>query len=773
MHIRNRTTGYHRIVQSLHRNPRRRMTVGLAAVLLALLLAGMAVDDLHAQATDPPPPQPALDADTCAEANIFYGAVPPGGEDARVLVFVHGLAGLAQDWWTDATIAGFNDMYLTAYQFGFRTAFVNVNVINPDGACMAERRPALDMLRNGRFLADQIETIVEHYNVRQVDIVAHSKGGIDAQTATVWFGGWRYVRNIITVGTPHQGSILADLLWSPEGEPLGELLGQRDLGTFSLRTPLMKLFRFVTDSSRLGENVEYHSGAGNFWNTPNSLYRILGAWLQAQPNGGPNDGVIVVSSTELAYADRLYIRPWNHSEITLGHNTFPYVLQTLLADITPAGDVAVTGPDIGTIGRAYDFAAILPPRATQPVTYTWQATGQPPVVRSAGTNDTVSFAWDQPGPKQVVVTAANIAGSSTATHTLEINEVTAPAQLAIAGPRIGNATVAYQFTALLPVTTTLPVTYTWQATGQPSVTRSTNSATDIMSFNWQTQGPKAIRVLVENEAGVATAITNVNITAPPPPLSQHRRYVPMIQAGSIIGMRAAQVADSSGTGSNSIVRGGTLATSATAQFPVEPEARAFEVALFTTDPAATATLVGPDGRRIALAPVPNASHDMFAGASLLAGAVDAPAPGEWQVEMQSTQTTAYLALVTLDSTLNVQLAGLGTPLGLPEQLLELEVSSQSEAGETSVDAVTLTVSGGVETAGEVTAQMVYTGPSLDYTIPAELGLYNLSIRASGTTVNGYGFERAFVHPLAVVLPDQVLVDLNRTDFEILFGGYLP
>src|SRR5690606_18802702 len=155
-----------------------------------------------------------------------------------------------------------------------------------------------------------------------------------------------------------------------------------------------------------------------------------------------------------------------------------------------------------------------------------------------------------------------------------------PVQLAIAGPRVGHATVAYQFSALLPVTTTLPVTYTWQATGQPSVTRSTNSATDMMSFNWRTLGPKTIRLLVENEAGVATAVANINITSPPPP-SEHRRYVPMIQAGSIIGMRAAQVADSSGTGSNAIVRGGTLATSATARFPVEPEARAFEVAILT------------------------------------------------------------------------------------------------------------------------------------------------------------------------------------------------
>lgn len=750
---------------------RRRLPFYLLAVLLACCLAGMA-QTAYAQTPSPPPlPQPAPGAAGCIEANIFYGAVPPGGEKARVLVFVPGLAGLAQDWWTDQTVAGLNDMYYYAYGFGYRTAFVNANLIDPNGACSAERRPANDMLRNGQTLAKQIEAIVKYYNVSQVDVVGHSKGGIDAQSATVWFGAWRYVRNIITVGTPYQGSILADLLWSPEGEQLGDLLGQRDAGTFSLRTPLMQLFRLITDSSRLDDSVAYYTGAGNFWDTPDSIFQVLGAWIQAQPEGGgDNDGVIAVSSTRLSYADTLYLQPWNHAEITIGRNTFPYVLKVLLADVAPASDVALEGPATGTVGRDYDFTAILPPRTSQPVTYTWQATGQPTVVRSGGANDAITFAWSDTGPKDVVVTATNIAGSSTATHTVEINEVTGPEQLVLVGPVVGDVRVSYQFSAILPAATTLPITYTWQATGQPTLIHAMDTTQDVMSFNWREPGPKTIRVIAENLAGMTVAAYQINVLTPSYAGTGLNRYFPLMQTLGAPEAGAAQTASLAGAGSNTILRGGTLDLRATARFPVEPEASRMQVSLFTTDPAAAATLVGPDGSRAGLAAVPGAGTDFFAGAAALAGTVDAPAPGEWQVEMQSAQATAYLLLVTLDSSLIVQLRGVTNPIGLPEQLLELEAASQSSAGDTQVNTLILAVAG-EEMGDGSAAQAASAGPALSYTTPAKPGLYSLSIQALGTTANGYAFERAFMQPLAVI-PSRLSLEDIETILDLL-KGFLP
>src|SRR5688572_13078820 len=59
------------------------------------------------------------------QPNIFYGDVPVGGENAPVLVFVHGMNSNAATWFTPP-----NDMYLRAYAAGYRTAFVSLSEDN-------------------------------------------------------------------------------------------------------------------------------------------------------------------------------------------------------------------------------------------------------------------------------------------------------------------------------------------------------------------------------------------------------------------------------------------------------------------------------------------------------------------------------------------------------------------------------------------------------------------------------------------------------------------
>ncbi|HEY63328.1 MAG TPA: hypothetical protein G4O02_02035 [Caldilineae bacterium] len=317
---------------------KRLVIYGMIPFLLAyalLLLNGkliMASPHPHAKMdlVLPPTPQPLPPTGDCTLDNIFYGAVPPGGEQGDVLVFVHGLSGLAEDWWAENTTAGLNDMYILAYNAGYRTAFVNLNVAAATPPeCHVKRRPANDMMGNGKVLSQQLDAITQHYGVSQVDIIAHSKGGVDAQAATVWWGAWPKVRNVFTLGTPHQGSLLADLLWSPEGFWVSILLGQRDQATFSMRTGSMQLFRSLTDPATVDDNIHYYSGAGNHWNTPGTIYEITGEWLQNHPEGGDNDGAVTVASTSLAGAETLFLEPWNHAEVYLGRNAFPYILQVL------------------------------------------------------------------------------------------------------------------------------------------------------------------------------------------------------------------------------------------------------------------------------------------------------------------------------------------------------------------------------------------------------------------------------------------------------------
>lgn len=343
----------------------------LSFVLVTVLIAGMIVA-LPASSAEPAVPERLPETGDCIVDNIYYGATPPGGEQAPVLVFVHGLSGLAQDWWTAPTTAGQNDMYAQAYAAGYRTAFVNTNVNrNRPLNCNVRRRPGINVSDSGYVLSLQIESIVRRYDVGSVSLVAHSKGGLDAQSAIVDWGAWRYVRNLFTLSSPHQGSLLTDALWSPEGFWVSVLLGQRDDATASLRTEAVQEFRNRVDASTLDNQVQYFSAAGNYWQSEDTIYELTGEWLQNQPGGGDNDGVVTVASTSLPGAMPLFVEAWNHAEITLGRNSFPYidaVLRTqptatatstaMVSATATATAIATATPTSGE--PSSDHAALLP-----------------------------------------------------------------------------------------------------------------------------------------------------------------------------------------------------------------------------------------------------------------------------------------------------------------------------------------------------------------------------------------------------------------------------
>lgn len=117
---------------------------------------------------------------------------------------------------------------------------------------------------------------------------------------------------------------------------------------------------------------------------------------------------------------------------------------------TPVNQVAISGPTTGTVNTLYSFTAnVLPITATLPVTYTWQTTGQPVVTQVGGTSSSVSYNWITPGVKTIQVTAANLLGTATDSHTITIQApdiVVTPASLAesVVSGETGNATLTVQ-----------------------------------------------------------------------------------------------------------------------------------------------------------------------------------------------------------------------------------------------------------------------------------------------------------------------------------------
>lgn len=327
--------------------------IGVGRILLGTLL--LLFGSLNRAAAQPPSPQPLPPTGDPVLDGIYYGAYPPGGKGRPVLVFVHGLGGLAQDWWSDIGQGGVNDMYLTAYTAGYRTAFVDLNG--------GVRHPAADMWTNGERLSRQIAAIVSVYGVDRVDLVTHSKGGVDAQAAVVYYGAASRVRRIITLAAPHWGAELADLLYTDWGRWLGGLLGLQDAATFSMQTGYMRLFRRLTDRRPENQIVSYHTGAGTDCCPEGSFLTLTGTYLS---RFGPNDGIVTVASTQLPGAQTLFIEPFNHDSIRRGA-VFPWIESALQGASTASSSTSrllplarprrpSAPPSLGTIIRGGPIA---------------------------------------------------------------------------------------------------------------------------------------------------------------------------------------------------------------------------------------------------------------------------------------------------------------------------------------------------------------------------------------------------------------------------------
>jgi pimeloyl-ACP methyl ester carboxylesterase len=283
---------------------------GTVFALASMLLIGMLTAEAHPTLQDPPDPQP----DPAWIKSIYYGAVPPENPAGPVLVFVHGYRGTADNWWTITSHDELNDMYIMAYQAGYRTAFVSLG--GPDGSETGT------MWANGEVLRWQLGIIANHYGVDTLDIVAHSKGGVDTEAYVVHYGGWRLVRHVFTLGSPHHGTELADLLYSDWAGWLARLLGLQDEATYTLQTGYMQLFRALTDPMVATQGVIYYRAAGTDTGPQFSGLWLSGLYLSLF---GPNDGAVTVASTELPGAHTLFIGPYHHLNIFLGHTALPWI----------------------------------------------------------------------------------------------------------------------------------------------------------------------------------------------------------------------------------------------------------------------------------------------------------------------------------------------------------------------------------------------------------------------------------------------------------------
>ena len=202
-----------------------------------MMLGSMIVAPQMASASAP---APILHNDN-ATANFgdwYIGATPPNVDyNKPVILFVQGLHSDYTTWYNS------DGYYDAAYNAGYRTAFVQLKDADGGGG---------DMWTNGPVLANVIQKVRNYYGVNKINIIAHSKGGIDTQTALVHYGAYPYVNLVHQLSTPNKGSELADMSYSTWTWWLAAILGQRDDAVYSLQTSYMADFRSITDG--LAEN---------------------------------------------------------------------------------------------------------------------------------------------------------------------------------------------------------------------------------------------------------------------------------------------------------------------------------------------------------------------------------------------------------------------------------------------------------------------------------------------------------------------------------------
>jgi triacylglycerol lipase len=250
------------------------LTVVVAALLIGLLLAAVVV--VHRQwrqGVPPPVIEPAQG-----------GVAPRPGLAERgpplPVVLVHGLYGFDR-----IGVPGVRVEYFRGIAAHLETLGCHAHAVRLPRAQSVPAR------------AQKLVEAIEALPHERIDLIAHSLGGLDARYALAHLGLARRVRAVVTIGTPHRGTPLADVvLKGPLGWAHGVLraAGLPTEAIAWLGTEALERFnREVRDAP----GVRYACVVGGVRRagTPVPL-PLVPAHAYLRRAAGPNDGLVPISS---------------------------------------------------------------------------------------------------------------------------------------------------------------------------------------------------------------------------------------------------------------------------------------------------------------------------------------------------------------------------------------------------------------------------------------------------------------------------------------------
>lgn len=167
-----------------------------------------------------------------------------------------------------------------------------------------EHQSALSIENSGRELAARIKFIVERTGCEKVNIIAHSKGGLDCRYAISEFGAAPYVASLTTVNTPHKGCIFAEKLLNAAPEKLKNSvskvyntalkeLGDENPDFMAAVTDLTNQACIKLNEKLTFPNNIFNQSIGSIMNKPKSgRFPLNLSYRYVKNFDGPNDGLV-------------------------------------------------------------------------------------------------------------------------------------------------------------------------------------------------------------------------------------------------------------------------------------------------------------------------------------------------------------------------------------------------------------------------------------------------------------------------------------------------
>ena len=168
-----------------------------------------------------------------------------------------------------------------------------------------EQQSAASVEDSAAELAERIEQLVQKTGCGKVNIIAHSKGGLDSRYAISKLGSDKYVASLTTINTPHHGCLFAEYLLNTAPEKFVKSVEKIYNSAFKrLGDPNPDFLAAVTDltNSRCEQFDQ---------DTPGVMYQSVGSHARCSKSGrfplnlsypivkkydGDNDGLVALTS---------------------------------------------------------------------------------------------------------------------------------------------------------------------------------------------------------------------------------------------------------------------------------------------------------------------------------------------------------------------------------------------------------------------------------------------------------------------------------------------